>query len=292
MDVASTTGKLELILRRSATKGAGLGVNVDKRTEALVQMAAVENGVPVPKILFILDDADKLGEGYVMQRAEGETLPKRILEDKQYAAARDSLTEQCAHALAAIHSVPTGELPELAALPAGPQLKQIEALYRNTARVSPVFELAFQWLARNLPETTPDLQLVHGDFRNGNLLVDETGLRLVLDWELTHLGDPLEDLGWLCVNAWRFGERDNTAGGFGSREALCAAYQEAGGMQVEPDHLRFWEVFGTLKWGVICIIQATLHLSGAVRSVERAAIGRRVSETELDLLDLLEVVGP
>lgn len=292
VDVEAGAEKLELILRRSATKGPGLGVNVDKRTEALVQMAAIKTGVPVPEILFILNDDDELGEGYVMQRAQGETLPKRILEDDRYARARTSLTEECAQALAAIHAVPTDELPELATLPAAPQLKQIEALYRNTARVSPVFELAIQWLGRNLPDSTSDLRLVHGDFRNGNLLVDETGLRLVLDWELTHLGNPLEDLGWLCVNAWRFGHRDQAAGGFGTREALCTAYHDACGVRVEPEELRFWEVFGTLKWGVICVIQATLHMTGAVRSVERAAIGRRVSETELDLLDLLEGVGP
>ncbi|MGB1580895.1 MAG: phosphotransferase family protein [Nevskiales bacterium] len=288
VDIRRNNQELALILRRSAAGSPSLGVNVDKHTEALVQMVAAKQGVPAPRVLFILDEADNLGEGYVMQRVTGETLPKRILGDSQYAEAREKLTEQCAAALANIHSIPTEALPELALLPATPQLKQIERLYRGSPLASPVFELAFRWLANNLPPEGPDMRLVHGDFRNGNLLIDESGLRLILDWELTHVGNPLEDLGWLCVNAWRFGQRNKPVGGFGKREALCRAYEKAGGIAVDPAQLRFWEIFGTLKWGVICIMQTMLHLSGAVPSVERAVIGRRVSETELDILDLLE----
>jgi aminoglycoside phosphotransferase (APT) family kinase protein len=287
LDVESPQGMQALILRRSAG-GQGLGVNVDKRTEALVQRAAAAAGVPAPAVLFILEPDDGLGEGYVMRRGAGETLPKRILGNAEFATARAQLTRQCAQALAAIHAVPVASLPKLAALPAGPQLKQIEALYRSSPLVSPVFELALRWLGQRLPGDEAPLALVHGDFRNGNLLVDAQGLRLVLDWELTHLGDPMEDLGWLCVNAWRFGRRDQPVGGFGERSELYATYEAASGRAVDAPRVRFWEVFGTLKWGVICLLQAMLHLSGTVRSVERAAIGRRIPETELDLLDLIE----
>jgi hypothetical protein len=133
--------------------------------------------------------------------------------------------------------------------------------------------------------------VVHGDFRTGNLLVDRRGLAAVLDWELAHLGDPLEDLGWFCVRAWRFGS-PKPAGGFGTRARLVAAYEAHGGGPVDPAVLRWWEVMGTLSWGVICLIQAATHLSGASRSVELAAIGRRVAETELDLLRLLPGPDP
>jgi hypothetical protein len=128
--------------------------------------------------------------------------------------------------------------------------------------------------------------VVHGDFRLGNLLVDQGGLRAVLDWELAHLGDPLEDLAWFCVRAWRFGS-PLPAGGVATREALVTAYEAAGGARVDRDALRWWEVLGTLKWGVICVMQAFGHLSGASRSVELATIGRRVCENEWDLLGLL-----
>ena len=117
-------------------------------------------------------------------------------------------------------------------------------------------------------------------------MVGPDGLRAVLDWELAHLGDPIEDLGWFCVRAWRFGSTD-PAGGFGSRDELLAAYEAAGGGAVDPAELHWWEVLGTLKWGVICVMQATAHLTGLSRSVELAAIGRRVCETEHDLLELL-----
>jgi hypothetical protein len=129
--------------------------------------------------------------------------------------------------------------------------------------------------------------LVHGDFRLGNLIVGPEGLRAVLDWELTHLGNPAEDLGWLCVKAWRFGAQQPVAG-VGSREDLLAAYREAGGADISVAELRWWEVLGTLRWGVICMTQAWAHLSGAHRSVELAAIGRRVCEQEWDLLLLLD----
>jgi hypothetical protein len=149
-----------------------------------------------------------------------------------------------------------------------------------------VFELALDWLgAHPPPEREP--VLVHGDFRLGNLIVGPDGLRAVLDWELTHLGNPAEDLGWLCVKAWRFGAAPPAAG-LGSREELLAAYRAAGGADISPGELRWWEVLGTLRWGVICLTQAWAHLSGAHRSVELAAIGRRVCEQEWDLLLLLD----
>lgn len=291
LDVETADGFLPLILRRSAS-GRGLGATVDKRTEALVQQTARTHRVPAPEVQFILEAPDELGEGYVMQRGEGETLPRRVLEHAGFARARAALPAQCAQALAAIHAVPTAQLPKLPALPAAAQLRQMEAMYRGSPLVSPVFELGLRWLGMRCPPDDVALCLVHGDFRTGNLLVDEHGLRLVLDWELTHLGDPMEDLGWLCANAWRFGHRQLPVGGFGDRAGFYAEYAAASGRDVDAARVHFWETFAALKWGVICILQAMMHLSGAVRSVERAAIGRRVTETELDLLDLIEGQGP
>ncbi len=128
---------------------------------------------------------------------------------------------------------------------------------------------------------------MHGDFRNGNFIVGPEGIRSVLDWELSHLGDPVEDLGWLCVKSWRFGHVDQPVGGFGPVDVLLAAYEHAGGGTVDPEHLHYWETFGTLKWGVICEMQSFSHLHGLVRSVELAALGRRIAEMEWDLLELI-----
>jgi aminoglycoside phosphotransferase (APT) family kinase protein len=150
----------------------------------------------------------------------------------------------------------------------------------------PAFELAFRWLEQHRP-ASPRQAIVHGDFRLGNIIVGDDGLRAVLDWELAHLGDPMEDLGWLCVKAWRFGSSKPVAG-VGDRAELFAAYEAAGGGTVDPAAAHWWEVLGTLKWGIMCILQCSAHLSGLSRSHELAAIGRRVCENEHDLFLALE----
>ena len=108
-----------------------------------------------------------------------------------------------------------------------------------------------------------------------------------MDWELVHIGDPMEDVGWLCVKAWRFGSPEPVAG-LAAYESLFEAYEAAGGPHIDPEVVRWWEVFGTLKWGIICIMQADAHLTGVARSHELAAIGRRVCENEHDLFLAIE----
>jgi aminoglycoside phosphotransferase (APT) family kinase protein len=141
-----------------------------------------------------------------------------------------------------------------------------------------------------IPGPPPALTLVHGDFRLGNLIIGPDGVRAVLDWELAHLGDPMEDLGWICVNSWRFGEIDKPVAGLGSREELFAGY-EAAGRKVDPMRVKFWEVMGTLRWGVMCCGMMQRFRASPDHSMERAMIGRRASETEIDLLRLLAPRG-
>lgn len=127
---------------------------------------------------------------------------------------------------------------------------------------------------------------MHGDFRNGNLMIGPEGVRAVLDWELAHIGDPMEDLGWLCVNSWRFGRIDKPVGGFGDYAELYAGYEAAGGPPVNRAMAKWWEMFGTLRWGVMCTGSLAAFRS-VDASVERAMIARRTSETEIDLLRLM-----
>jgi Ser/Thr protein kinase RdoA (MazF antagonist) len=170
-------------------------------------------------------------------------------------------------------------------LPTADALASLRAQLADFDQVNPVFELALRTLEADRPPARQPV-IVHGDLRLGNLIVGPDSLRAVIDWELVHAGNPAEDLGWFCVKAWRFGARAPAAG-LGSREELLAAYRAAGGADIAPDELRWWEVFGTLRWGIICMEQAQAHLSGAHRSVELAAVGRRVCEQEWDLLLLL-----
>lgn len=254
--------------------------------EAALLRAAAAAGVPVAEVVSASGAPDAVGAGYLVSRfVEGETIARKILRDDAHAAARGRLAADCGRALAAIHSIPT----DVVDLPAGDQVAQFREVLDGYGDPHPTFELAFRWLEANRPPGGPSSGdvVVHGDFRLGNLMVDGEGLAAVVDWELAHLGDPMEDLGWLCTRAWRFGAPGPVAG-VGPYEELFDAYAEASGRPVDADVVRWWEVLGTLKWGIMCIIQARSHLDGAVQSMELATIGRRVCEQEHDLLLLLE----
>jgi len=287
-ELCDAHGRTHPMVLRRAPQGAAerASGNAPLAAEAQLIALAAAAGVPVPRVHAVLQPGIGLGEGYVMQRVAGETLGRRIAADAALASARGMLAHQCGQALARIHAIDVSRLPPLRVAPARDELAHYAARHRSHGSVRPVFELALHWLQRHLPADAPRLGLVHGDFRNGNLVVDAQGLQAVLDWEMAHLGDPMEDLGWICVNSWRFGRLELPVGGFGTREQLFAGYVEAGG-KLRADAVHFWEVFGTLKWGVICEGMAHAHLSGAEPDVERAAIGRRASETEIDLLELL-----
>jgi aminoglycoside phosphotransferase (APT) family kinase protein len=265
-----------LILRRDPPDAPKSGM----AKERAVLEAAGAAGVPVPAVL----DGDD--SSIIMERLEGETIPRRILRDDVFADARPRMAAQCGAILAALHRVPVDAVP---GLEQADQVAQFRELLDVLGEPHPAFELGFRWLEANRPARS-GTAVVHGDFRHGNLMVGPEGVRAVLDWELVHVGDPMEDLGWLCVKAWRFGA-PSPVGGFGTYDELVDAYEGAGGGPVDRRSLRWWEALGTLKWGIMCIMQAATHTSGALRSVELAAIGRRVCENELDLLDLIDPAG-
>jgi aminoglycoside phosphotransferase (APT) family kinase protein len=252
--------------------------------EAHAIASAARAGVPVPDVLAYGDDTERLEAPFmIMEWLAGETLARRILGEDQYRGLRERLAGECGDILARIHGIVPGDVPGLHSYDVVCDLRDQLDLYTEA---SPVFELALRWLDANRPDAGPTA-VVHGDFRNGNLIVGPEGVRAVLDWEMVHLGDAMEDLGWLCVRAWRFGS-DHPVGGFGGYEQLFDAYARRRGEPVDRDAVLWWEVLGTLKWGLGCMKMASEHLVGDVRSVERAAIGRRVREQEYDVLLLIE----
>ncbi len=260
--------------------------------EVAVLRAARDSGVPVPEVVDFSDTAAEdsvLGFPYVvMTFIEGESIPRRILRDDCYATMRDDFARQAGHALARIHAM---EPSATGLLPMG---EPIDALHNHFAREyeqAPAgLVLAMQWLAANRPEPVT-MSVVHGDFRLGNLLVTPEGLSAVLDWELAHLGDPMEDLGWLCAKAWRFGIARPVAG-MGAREDLLDAYADVAGWRPTEAVLRWWELYATVRWGLMCATQANRYLDGVERSMELAAIGRRSAEQEFDALLALGITGP
>lgn len=251
--------------------------------EPAVLAAAFAAGVPVPEVIVDGSRSQDLELPFMVVRAvEGESIARKILRDDGFQSARRVLVQQLGAAAAQLHRVDATSISGLMSID---QLSMYRKVMDDIGEPHPAFEIAFRWLENNRPPTTGQ-SLVHGDFRLGNVLVNHLGLTAVLDWELAHVGDPMEDLGWLCVRAWRFGGGLPVAG-LGTYESLFDAYEAVAGVRPEFSTVRWWEILGTLKWGIMCMVQAQTHLSGVARSHELAAIGRRVCENEYDVLSLI-----
>lgn len=278
------------ILRKGQGAKAEADERLSARDEASIIMASQKSGAKVPDIIHICDDEDGIGEAYIMSFLEGETLGARIARKPEFESVRDHLAAECGSAIAAIHKVSLEGLPQgLETIYALDELTKYRAIYDEAGCERPVLELAFKFLEKRAPkEATP--RLLHGDFRNGNIIVHpEKGLQAVIDWELAHLGDPASDLGWICVNSWRFGRPENPVGGFGQYDQMLEAYLKAGGDEsVTLERVQYWEMLGSLKWGVMTQMMYMSFKNGMNRSVERPMIGTRTSETEIDLINLME----
>ena len=283
-DAVTADGRRSLILRIGPPDDVHAGMELEARAQA----AAAAAGAPVPHILVADDSVGALGNPFLIcDEIKGETIVRRIhrqLDD----VGRAGLLLQCAQALAAIHRADAN----LSGVNREDQLAEWRGRLDVMGDTTATFEWSFRWLAAHQPAPSPP-RLVHGDYRMGNLIVDGSELAAVLDWELVHIGEVYEDLAWFCIRAWRFGAAaDRAAGGLGSVEEFLGAYEQAGGATVDRVAFHWWLVLATLRWGVICRYQAERHLSGQNRSVELAAIGRRVCETEWDLLNLLDNAAP
>lgn len=284
-------GKREPLILRRSPGGAPRVISsegsnaVHLETEAMVIEASRAQGVAAPRVRYVLKEEDGVGHGYVMDRLPGETIARKILRDAEFDAVRPKLAAQCGEILARIHKVDIEPLRKTLPVIDGPiQLERYRKIYESYDYPHPVFDMAIGWLEPRLKKPG-HLTLVHGDFRHGNLLISPRGVEAALDWELTHIGDPLEDIGWVCTNCWRFGVPEKVVGGFGDLEDLLAGYQAAGGARLEVEDAKTWIVHGSLKWGIMCM--GMYQGFKADGSVERAAIGRRSSENEIDLVNLI-----
>jgi aminoglycoside phosphotransferase (APT) family kinase protein len=270
-----------MILRRDPPGRPGAPGSM--RREAHAMRACTAAGLRAPEVLVVDDDGDDFGTpGLVMRRVEGETIPRRILRDDRYAAARAVLVGDLAEFLAGFHRVDPVAVPEADEVDL---MARVRELSERVGVERPVFAKAEEWLIAHRPPPIEPV-LVHGDFRLGNVIVDDDGLAAVIDWELVHRGDHHEDLAYLCMKAWRFGGPGEAAG-LETQHELVDRYEAAGGPPVDQDRFHWWLVQRTLTWGIGCLLQADMHLSGRVRSLDLAAVGRRAVEQEWDLIELL-----
>jgi aminoglycoside phosphotransferase (APT) family kinase protein len=267
----------ELLIRRAAG-GVIHQATLTLEQEFEVLRAAHEAGVKVPEPIAYLGEIEGR-EAFVMERIHGETIGRRIVKDPP-----PGLDLQLADELAKIHSIPAGRLPFLEA---GDAIARFYEELDSVGEPHPAIELGLHWVTERLPrDRTP--VVVHGDWRIGNVAVDEQGLVAVLDWEFAHLADPVEDLAWPLVRAWRFGADDRRLGGIADAGPYLERYAELTGIEVSEQELVAWEVFGNVKWATGCLTQSRRHLNGQQRSVELAVLGRLAAEMEYELLDLLD----
>ncbi len=284
-------GDTQLALRRAQpTNETGTGVGgISLATEARLFQLAGAGGIPGPEVIYTLQPGDGLGDGFIMEWLEGETLGQRIVRSEQLAQVRPTLAHECGDILGRIHNLDwqaAGLAGDLPTVNPATLVDETWACYRDFNVPAPMVDYCWRWLKENLPKESR-MALVHGDFRNGNLMVTPDGINAVLDWELAQIGDPLRDLGWLCVNSWRFGRSALPVGGFGEIDDLLTAYRASSGLDVSRAQVEFWQVFGSFWWAMATLQMANAWRSGETPSLERPVIGRRSSEAQMDCVNLL-----
>jgi aminoglycoside phosphotransferase (APT) family kinase protein len=291
LDLALGDGtRQELVLRTDAP--TRIALSWDRAQEYRVLEAAWRAGVTVPEPVALCEDPTVLGRPFqVMRRVAGEARGPRLMRDPAVLAGGDALASRLGRELAILHRL----APPVAGLgfmpvPDGPPALARVAEYRARLdaldAAEPVLEWALAWLERRAPPRGR-VCLLHADFRTGNYLVADGRLAAVLDWEFAAFGDPQEDLGWMLMRAWRFGNDARECGGVGSREAFLSGYEEAAGHPVACGLVPYWEVMGTVRWAVIALMQAHRHRGGGQASLELALTGHVVPVLERDLLDYL-----
>ena len=274
---AVDAGGRELLVRRAAG-GVIHQATLTLEHEFEVLRAAHEAGVKVPEPIAYLGEVEGR-EAFVMERIHGETIGRRIVKHPP-----PGLDVQLAEELAKIHAIPPERLPFLEQ---GDAIARFYDELDSVGEPHPAIEYGLAWVRERLPEPGERV-FCHGDFRVGNLAIDEHGLVAVLDWEFAHVGDPLDDVAWPVVRAWRFGADDRRLGGVGEVEPYLERYNELTGRDVGAAELEVWEVLGNVKWAIGCLTQCRRHLNGQDRSVEYAVLGRMAAEMEYELLDLIE----
>lgn len=284
-------GEATLVLRMDAPTTMNPEA-LSRSEEFRLLQVAYEAGVRCPRPYYLCPDPSVLGAPFfLMEYVSGESIGPRVVRRPELAEARQRLPRQMARQLARIHGIGAGDLdflprPEQETSPARHLVATLRRRLQELGVHSPGLAAGLRWLELNPP--SPGVRcLLHGDFRVGNLIVDEDGLAAVIDWEFAHVGDPLEDVAWPLVRDWRFGNDHLRLGGIAEAGAYLALYEQETGRELNRSAVTYWEIMGNMKWAITCLVQAQRHLSGEDPSVELASLGRRSAEMEWELLSLI-----
>jgi aminoglycoside phosphotransferase (APT) family kinase protein len=267
---------------------------MDIEVEAANIRFAEAAGVPVPHVVAESGDDSWVGGAFfVTEQVDGESVPRAVMRLVEATPAlAETLARQCGEAFARLHAADLSQAhPDLLGrnAPVGPVRAALDSTRARMDELllapSVPFELAHRWLEANAPDEV-EPAMVHSDFRVGNIIVGEDGLRAVLDWEVSGVGAPMSDVAWMCVRMWRFGNDQLEVGGIADRSVLREGYESAGG-RWDDQAFDWWKLLSTLRWGVGLAGQARQHLNGEFRSIVMAGSGRRVAELESDCLTLL-----
>lgn len=282
-DARTTDGTRTAVLRADHRGNEAPEANA---AEAAVLAAAGAAEVPCARLLHDDTAGELIGTpGLLLEHVDGEAIARRILRDERFATARAALPGDLARAAAGIHAIDPAAVARAGPHRLDDPVARLAEDYREIGIVRPVIEASLRRLAETRPPAGAET-VVHGDFRLGNLMVDESGLAAVLDWELAHLGDPDEDLGYVCMRAWRFGGPGEVAG-LGELDAFLDAYAEASGRRPDTAAVRWWQARATLWWAIGTLRQMQRAHDEHPNELELRAIGRRCAEQEHDLLRLL-----
>lgn len=286
-------GDYELVLRRQLG-GKIYRDGLELQREFRVMQIAYASDVLLPYPQAYLPDL--LGRpAALVHFKHGETIGRKIVREPALKTAREKLPAQMGEMLARIHRIDLNQYAMRLFLPQPPVeqsparwiLAQLKENLDEIGEPHPALELGIRWLRLHEPPPPDKLTFIHGDYRVGNVMVNENGLVSVLDWEFGHIGDPYEDLAWGLVRDWRFGNDAMRFGGIARPDDFFAAYGDAMQNPVDAARVRYWEVMGNVRWAVGMLNQAQRHLRGEEPNLEFASLGRRCAEVELEVLNLI-----
>jgi len=275
--VRTGAGEQGLILRRDPVSSL---IDTDRAVEYRTYAAIYPTEIPVPEPLILEEDAGPLERPFsIMREITGcesavaslsqppyVRLRQRIGRRKWQLLGKLALLDVQALGLTAFMEVP--EHPARRELTFWSRVIEADALYPQ-----PVAQAARRWLEKHLPPPGPRLALVHGDYRSGNFLYNTSGeIQAVLDWEMAHLGDPLEDLAWSLDPLWGWPER-TLAGSLLPRSEAIDIWQSTTGMAVNPETFRWWQVFASFKALAIWISSTEDFTNGASKEPILAVAG-------------------